>query len=92
MKGLLPPRNGYIERIDDDHANARRPWIEMGKPSLPTQREVEQLHVASQIVRESVAWKFEAGALHLELTMPPQAVAAITVERMPKKRERKFES
>ncbi len=84
LKGISSPRNVYIERIDDEHANAKRLWIEMGKPALPTEREVEQLHVASQIVRESLPWKYEDGILHLEFTMPPQAIAAITVELTPK--------
>jgi xylan 1,4-beta-xylosidase len=85
LTGLLSPRNVYIERIDDHHANAKRLWIEMGKPALPTEREVEQLHVASQIVREPLQWKFEAGTLHLDLAMPPHAIAAITVELAPKR-------
>ena len=84
LAGLLSPRNVFIERIDDDHANAKRLWIEMGKPTLPTSREVEQLQVASQIVREPLHWKYEAGALHMDVSMPPQAIAAITVELAPK--------
>jgi len=84
LAGLLSPRNVFIERIDDDHANAKRLWIEMGKPALPTSREVEQLQVASQIVREPLHWKYEAGALHMDVSMPPQAIAAITVELAPK--------
>ncbi len=84
LTGLQPSRNVYIERIDDDHANAKRLWIEMGKPALPTEREVEQLHVASQIAREQLKWKYHAGTLHLEFAMPPQAIAAITVELAPK--------
>ncbi|HEY8669213.1 MAG TPA: hypothetical protein VIL63_00095, partial [Terriglobales bacterium] len=85
LTGLLSPRNVYIERIDDDHANAKRLWIEMGKPAIPTEREVEQLHVASQIVREPVPWKHEAKTLHLKFEMPPQGIAAITVELTPKR-------
>ena len=85
LTGLLSPRNVYIERVDDDHANAKRLWIEMGKPALPTEREVEQLHVASQIVREPLQWKFEGGTLHLEVAMPPHAIAAITVELAPQR-------
>jgi xylan 1,4-beta-xylosidase len=84
LAGLLSPRNVFIERIDDDHANAKRLWIEMGKPALPTSREVKQLQVASQIVREPLHWKYEAGALHMDVSMPPQAIAAITVELAPK--------
>jgi xylan 1,4-beta-xylosidase len=80
LTGLPVPRSVYIERIDDYHANAKRLWIEMGQPALPSPREIGQLHVASQIVREPLQWKYEAGTLHLELVMPPQAIAAITVE------------
>jgi xylan 1,4-beta-xylosidase len=85
LAGISSPRNVYVERIDENHANAKRLWIEMGKPALPTHREVEQLQVASQIVREPLQWKYEAGALHLEITMPPQAIAAITVEVPPQR-------
>ena len=85
LTGLTSPRNVYIERIDDDHANAKRLWIEMGKPALPTEREVEQLHVASQIVREPVPWKHAGKTLHLKFRMPPHAIAAITVELTPKR-------
>jgi xylan 1,4-beta-xylosidase len=92
LKGISSPRNVYIERIDDEHANAKRLWLEMGKPALPTEREVEQLHVASQIVRESLPWKCEAGTLQLEFTMPPQAIAAITVELTPEQHGRKRRS
>ena len=89
LEGISAPRNVYIERIDDEHANAKRLWIEMGKPALPTEREVEQLHVASQIVRETLPWKCEAGTLHLKFTMPPHAIAAITVELPPQQPSRK---
>ena len=93
LKGISSsPRGVYIERIDDEHANAKRLWTDMGKPTLPTEREVEQLHVASQIVRESSPWKYEAKTLHLEFTMPPEAIAAITVELTPKQQGRKSRS
>jgi xylan 1,4-beta-xylosidase len=85
LTGLTSPRNVYIERIDDDHANAKRLWIEMGKPALPTEREVEQLHVASQIVREPLPWKYAGKALQLKFAMPPQGIAAITVALTPKR-------
>jgi hypothetical protein len=55
----------------------------MGKPPLPTQREVEQLHIASQLVREPLEWKYEAGTLHFELAMSPHSITAITVELAP---------
>lgn len=80
LTGLAAPRNVYIERIDDNHANAKQLWIEMGKPALPTQRQVEQLHVASQIAREPLQWKYEASSLRMDISMPAHSIAAITVE------------
>jgi xylan 1,4-beta-xylosidase len=80
LSGLVAPKDVYIERIDDNHANAKRLWTEMGQPDLPTERQVEQLHIASQIVREPLRWKFEAGLLNLDVPLPPHAIAAITVE------------
>ena len=77
------PRNVYVERIDEDHANAKRRWLEMGKPESPNAREVEQMCVASQMVREPQPWKYGDGTIHLELALPPHAVAAITVEFAP---------
>jgi xylan 1,4-beta-xylosidase len=85
LTGLLTPRNVYLERIDHDHATAKGLWIEMGKPALPTEREVEQLHVASQIVREPLPWKYAGQTWHLKFAMPPQGVAALTVELTPKR-------
>ncbi len=84
LTGLQSPRNVYIERIDEDHANAKQLWVEMGKPALPTPREVEQLHVASQLVREPLQWKYKAGEYQIDVVMPPQAIAAVTVELMPR--------
>jgi xylan 1,4-beta-xylosidase len=83
LTGVASPTNVYVERIDHEHANAKRLWIEMGKPALPTPREVEQLRVSSQIVREPLQWKYEGGSLRLDISMPPQAIAAITVELAP---------
>ncbi len=84
LAGLLSPRDVYIERIDDDHANAKKLWIEMGSPALPRPREVEQLRTASQIVREPLLWKLEGETLHLDVTMPAHAIAAVTVELTPR--------
>ncbi len=48
LVGLLPPRDVYIERIADDHANARKLWIEMRRPPHPRPRDMEQMRAASR--------------------------------------------
>ncbi len=83
LAGIDPPRIGWIERIDQDHANAKRLWMEMGEPKFPSVREVEQLHAASQIMRTAQPWTRQQGTVHLNFTMPPQSVAAITLQTTP---------
>jgi xylan 1,4-beta-xylosidase len=83
LTGSPPPRNVSVERIDEDHANAKRVWHDMGEPPFPSAREVEQLQAASQIIREPQPWNYEDGTIHLELALPPHAVAAISVEFAP---------
>jgi xylan 1,4-beta-xylosidase len=80
LTGTTAPRTVTIERIDEDHANAKRCWLEMGKPEFPSPQQVKQLCAASQMVREAQPWKHEDGAITLELALPPHAVAAVTVE------------
>jgi xylan 1,4-beta-xylosidase len=92
LNGIPSPRSVYIERIDDNHANAKPLWIEMGKPSLPTPRQVEQLKVASQIMREPLQWTYDAETLHLEIVMPPHAIAAVTVEMAAKQPSGDYQS
>ena len=70
LTGLLSPRDVYVERIDDDHANAKRLWLQMGEPPQPTPRQVDQLKVASQIVREPLKWTYNAPMLQLEIVLP----------------------
>ena len=74
------PRRVYVERIDAAHANARRVWQEMDEPEYLSALQVEQLQAASQTVREPHAWKHENGSVHVEIELPPHAVAAIILE------------
>jgi xylan 1,4-beta-xylosidase len=67
-----------VERIDDDHANSRKRWEEMGAPAYLSADEVEVLHAASALVAEPHVWTRERGALVVELDLPAHAVAALT--------------
>ncbi len=74
------PRTAYLERIDDDHANPRCVWVEMGEPKYLSPFDVDRLKVASQLVKEPIGWKYEGGTLQLDVAVPPHGVAAITLE------------
>lgn len=83
VKSTRGPIKLEVERIDETHANARQRWIELGRPSHPMPWQVEELHAASRLTREPLSWTFEEGTIHFQLSIPPHAIAAITVEFSP---------
>jgi xylan 1,4-beta-xylosidase len=77
------PAAVFIQRIDEEHANPRRLWREMGAPEYLKALEVEQLQAASRLTPESQCWKYADEIVHLEIALPPHGVAAITLEYPP---------
>jgi len=69
-----------LERIDDRHANAKGAWLEMGSPEYLSPLQVERLQEASRLTGEPHPWGFEGGTLHLDVELPPHAVAVLTVQ------------
>ena len=69
-----------VERIDENHANATRLWREMGAPEYLSAAEVERLGEASRMLKEPQRCEYVNGVLQLEITLPPHAVAAITID------------
>jgi xylan 1,4-beta-xylosidase len=76
------PRGGhaYAERIDGAHADAKRVWREMGEPEYLGAAEVEHLQEASRVWKEPHPCEYADESLYLDITLPPHAVAAVTVE------------
>lgn len=74
------PRVVYIERIDEDHANPRRLWRTMGEPKYLSSEQVHSLKAASCLVKQPQPWTYAQNHLDISLSLPPHAVAAITVE------------
>jgi xylan 1,4-beta-xylosidase len=80
LSGAPALRNAWIERIDEDHANPRRLWQTMGEPEYLSALQVEQLQEASNLRKESQSWTQRRGKVELAVALPPQSVAAITIE------------
>lgn len=74
------PRGVIVERIDEAHANARRLWIEMGRPEYLTPADVEHLEAASRLAAEPLAWSRGAGVVRTAVDLPPHSVAAVTFD------------
>ncbi|HET6545403.1 MAG TPA: hypothetical protein VFG55_01500 [Rhodanobacteraceae bacterium] len=80
LHGARGPAAVWLERIDQDHCNPRRLWESFGSPDYPSPRQLRQLHEASELRREPMDWKMTSDGIRLQLELPAQAVAAITLE------------
>jgi len=74
------PRTVYIERVDEDHANPKRTWQEMGAAEYPTPRHIEQLEAASQVEKRPIDVHYNTRTITIDVDLPAHAVAVITLE------------
>jgi xylan 1,4-beta-xylosidase len=77
------PSGAWVERIDENHANAKRRWQALGAPEYLDGPVLEQLHEASRVTRQACPWTWRNERIALEIELPPHAVAALTVELAP---------
>ena len=81
--GRAGARAVTLERIDEDHANAKAEWQRMGSPEYLKREDVERLEEASRLHKGVQPWRYEEGTLTLEVTLPAHAVAAVTIDFVP---------
>ena len=77
LKGAPSVTGATIQRIDLEHANAKRRWEQLGKPEYLSAAMVAELDALSRLQTEVQPVVREGATFRLEVTMPPQAVAAI---------------
>lgn len=76
------PSRIKVARIDEEHANPRRTWQDLGEPDYLSKPQVTQLQEASRLIWEPLtAVPDEDGTLHLTLTLAPQSVTAVSIEK-----------
>ena len=80
LSNNLEPQQAYIQRIDEDHVNPRRVWLDMGSPEYLQALDVERLQASSLLVRETQPWSQTEGNIELRFELPPHGLAAITLE------------
>ena len=73
-----PPTQATIRRIDQDHANAKRRWQEMGSPEYLNAEVLAELNAVSRCEAEPLPFNFRDGALGFDVVLPPLSVAAAT--------------
>ena len=80
LRGLAGVRSVSLERIDEQHANPRRAWIEMGSPPYPDRAQLRVLADASELRRETVEWTRDEGGASINLLVPPHSVVGLSLE------------
>jgi xylan 1,4-beta-xylosidase len=80
LKDTPPPVAVRGARIDAEHTNPRRLWQELGAPRYLSDAQVAQLREASRLAWEPLPWQRQGEAITLDVTLPPHAVAAVTLE------------
>jgi len=82
------PISARIQRIDEEHANPKRLWRELGQPEFLNHKDVERLEKASQVVTQKQSISYDDGAVSLKVSLPVHAVAAITIDFKPRRASR----
>jgi xylan 1,4-beta-xylosidase len=80
LAGVTAVTSLTVQRIDLEHANAKRHWEQLGKPDYLTPAMVAELDAASRLVEAPLAHGFTDGILTFDIDMPPQSVAAIRLQ------------
>ena len=73
------PVRATIRRIDSNHANAKRRWQEIGSPEYLDAGAIAELNAVSRCEPEPYPFDFLDSTIGFHVTLPPLAVAAVTV-------------
>lgn len=69
-----------ISRIDEEHVNPKKAWIEMGRPEYVNAHQLEKLHKASELMEEKCNFEvLNNKSIRLTLSIPPHGVCGIHV-------------
>ena len=80
LAGAGVVRSAQIRRIDVDHANVHRAWVEMGSPESLLPAQVSKLEIASRSVGENLPVETHGEGMKFKISALPQSVALVTVE------------
>ena len=82
------PIEARLQRIDEDHANAKRLWLDMGRPMDLSDKDLERLEKASQVAEEKQSLRYDDGSVFLKVSLPAHGVAAVTIDFKPRRTSR----
>ena len=78
------PAKATIQRIDQDRANAKRRWLDMGALEPSYAADLARPSDASRLRCAQQAFPFRAGMIEREVAPPPLSLAAGTLQNSPR--------
>jgi len=84
LRNADAPLSARVQRIDAEHANAKRRWQDLGAPEYPNPELLAQLHAASALRCEEQVYRCAGGILEFDVALPPLGVAAVSVQFAPR--------
>lgn len=79
IEGAKGIRAVSLQRIDEEHANPRKVWFEMGSPTYLKRPQIEALLQASELVQEPVAWEATGNGIAFNVTIQPHSAVAVSI-------------
>ncbi len=79
LRDITRPGPISIARIDQDHANPKKKWMELGSPEYPTEAELVEMETASQVLPEVLEVKVSEAGMSLHFSLPAHGIALITI-------------
>ena len=69
-----------VRRIDQQHANPRQTWIDLGMPQYPTAKQIAQMQAGSALLAEPLATVAQVtSSSSFTFTLPQHSVFAVSV-------------
>ena len=74
-------QSARIRRIDNEHANPKRLWLDMGAPEYLSRRQLRALHAASRCAARRLHLEAEGDSIRtFRVTLPPLSVACVRLQ------------
>lgn len=74
------PRGVWLRRVDDQHANPKAVWQQLGAPSYPGDELLALLESASAIGTAVADFRHEDGVTTIELALPAHGLATVNID------------
>lgn len=77
VKGIKGIKSASLQRIDENNANPKKVWLDMGSPTYLNKEQIQELVKASELTTETPDWSLNENGVEIEVLIQPHSVVAI---------------